>query len=374
MTSSGHSFFSDYETDNDSSTITGASSSTLGAAVSTSNYSNHLTAAPVIQSWGTTTLGSSTTESMTLGANGMVTAGTTTEAGSSTQTSTYTLSEVQTTTESVSTSSTDSAAGNTDNLLGRTTLTGTMTDTITDPLTTSTLTDTNSSTVTVGVSDVVSGGSLTDSLYQTGNNLTTDHGTGTLSSTETSTLTATNSGQSTSGATTITDTLTDNSVASSGSPTTLTQTETMTLGSNAVISSGQQATTLIGTGWGTDSLYQVVNESFSTGSGSNQGGSMNLNANVAHLGFRGEHTDRHGHRHADDYSDRHGGSRLQRHDLQRLGQRLALRDGQRQHHRSFQRHPGAPVRLLRAGEPVLDLHHQLLGYRLADRLVHRKPE
>ena len=281
LTSSGHSFFSDYETDNDSSTITGASSSNLGAAVSSSNFNNMLTAAPVIQSWGTTTLGSSTTESMTLGANGMVTAGTTTEAGSTIQTSTYTLSEVQTTTESVSTSSTDSAAGNTDNLLGRTTLTGTMTDTITDPLTTSTLTDTNSSTVTVGVSDVVSGGSLTDSLYQTGNNLTTDYGTGTLSSTETSTLTATNSGQSTSGATTITDTLTDNSVASSGSPTTLTQTETMTLGSNAVISSGQQATTLIGTGWGTDSLYQVVNESFSTGSGSNQGGSMNLNANVA---------------------------------------------------------------------------------------------
>ena len=47
-----------------------------------------------------------------------------------------------------------------------------------------------------------------------------------------------------------------------------------------MISSGQHASTLTSPGWGTDSLYQVVNESFSTGTGSNQGGSMNLNANV----------------------------------------------------------------------------------------------
>ena len=107
---SGNSFFSQFESDSDTGSLTGGTSISMGATQSSTSYSNTYSGSGQA-SLAATGLRASVTESLTVGSNGLVNAGTLTMGSFANQTwTTATNSETRTTTESQSTSLLDSVA------------------------------------------------------------------------------------------------------------------------------------------------------------------------------------------------------------------------------------------------------------------------
>ena len=131
------------------------------------------------------------------------------------------------------------------------------------------MTATDGGTLTFAAAAVVTGGTSTDSLYQTDSDALADTGAGTLITTETTTLASSNAGESAQTGTTTTSTLVNNSLDTSGGPTTQTETQGLVLGSNAVVASGADRHALVQR-LGGSSLYQVNNAITAAGSSLNQ--------------------------------------------------------------------------------------------------------
>ena len=259
---SGNSFFSQFESDSDTGSLTGGTSISMGATQSSTSYSNTYSGSGSGQFGGNGPSGASVTESLTVGSNGLVNAGTLTMGSFANQTwTTATNSETRTTTESQSTSLLDSAAGATDTSLDQTTLTGTITDFMNSTYP-STVSQSGGSTLTMGTSAVVTAGTASTTLYETGSPLTTDVGTGTLTTTETSTLGDSDYGQNDAGTTSTTAVLTDLSTFTLGGLSTLTETETLVLGANATVVSGLQVSFTSPNPWDYFTLYRIANETY----------------------------------------------------------------------------------------------------------------
>ena len=184
----------------------------------------------------------------------------------------------------LSESSSDGVGASSNSASGWSVETGTLTDTTMSFSEPSTLTATGGGYMTVGVSDIVSGGSSNSSLYETSNDSGPDVETGTLTTTVVSSDNLNNSTSGNQGNLSTTSTLTDSSSTTFGDFSTETLASAITVGSGAVISSGGASTSFWANGSDHYSLFETGQETYSSSVSLTEGGASGNNETNSYSG------------------------------------------------------------------------------------------